>query len=198
MSLEMLSAARSAGVTSIVCTPHCREPFFDYERMVSAFELLQSEVGNFPITMGFEVAYPKLMSLGIEEWAPRLSFRDSNEFLLELDTRCTERDFRDYERAIVQLQTMGYQVIIAHPERYLAVQKDISIAERLVEMGCVLQCSSDYLHGGRLGRAKRPATRMLKRGLYRYIASDAHEPKHYRYLAKALKRNAAIGSHSRF
>ena len=166
--------------------------------MVSAFELLQSEVGNFPITMGFEVAYPKLMSLGIEEWAPRLSFQDRMSPSSNWTHVPMERDFRDYERAVVQLQTMGHQVIIAHPERYLAVQKDISIAERLVEMGCVLQCSSDHLHGGRLGGANGPATRMLKRGLYRYIASDAHEPKHYRYLAKTLKRNAAIGSHSRF
>ncbi len=31
-SLAMLSAAREAGVTSIVCTPHCRDPYFDYDR----------------------------------------------------------------------------------------------------------------------------------------------------------------------
>ena len=29
-SLAMLDAARQAGVTSIVCTPHCRDPYFDY------------------------------------------------------------------------------------------------------------------------------------------------------------------------
>lgn len=61
MSLEMLRAARSAGVTQIVCTPHCRDPYFDYERMRASFALLREHAGGFPLTMGFEVAYPKLM-----------------------------------------------------------------------------------------------------------------------------------------
>lgn len=174
MSLEMLRAARSAGVTRIVCTPHCRDPYFDYERMHASFALLREHAGGFPLTMGFEVAYPKLMELGIEQWARRLCFEGSNEFLLELDPRCTERDFIDYDRAIVQLQGMGMSVIIAHPERYRAIQENIDLAERLVDMGCLLQASSDFMAGGRFGAEKKPAKRMLKRGLYRYIASDAH------------------------
>ena len=122
------------------------------------------------------------MELGIEQWARKLCFEGSNEFLLELDPRCTERDFIDYERAIVQLQGMGMSVIIAHPERYRAIQENIDLAERLVDMGCLLQASSDFMAGGRFGAEKKPAKRMLKRGLYRYIASDAHCPEHYGYL----------------
>ena len=150
MSLEMLRAARSAGVTRIVCTPHCRDPYFDYERMRASFALLREHAGGFPLTMGFEVAYPKLMELGIEQWARKLCFEGSNEFLLELDPRCIERDFIDYERAIVQLQGMGMSVVIAHPERYRAIQENIDLAERLVDMGCLLQASSDFMAGGRL------------------------------------------------
>lgn len=46
-SLRMLDAARRAGVTSIVCTPHCRDPYFDYNAMWDAFELLQEHAGVF-------------------------------------------------------------------------------------------------------------------------------------------------------
>lgn len=197
MSLEMLDAARSVGITRIVCTSHCRDPYFDYERMRASFTLLREHAGGFPLTMGFEVAYPKLMELGIERWARKLCFEGSNEFLLELDPRCTERDFMDYERAIVQLQGMGISVIIAHPERYHAIQKDIRLAERLVDMGCLLQASSDFMAGGRFGAEKKPAKRMLKRGLYRYIASDAHCPEHYGHLKRALRRYPQHGSHGR-
>lgn len=197
MSLEMLRSARSAGVTRIVCTPHCRDPYFDYERMRASFALLREHAGGFPLTMGFEVAYPKLMELGIEQWARKLCFEGSNELLLELDPRCTERDFIDYERAIVQLQGMGMSVIIAHPERYRAIQEDIELAERLVDMGCLLQASSDFMAGGRFGAEKKPAKRMLKRGLYRYIASDAHRPEHYGYLKRALRKYPQRGSHGR-
>ena len=37
-SLAMLEAAKRAGVTRIVCTPHCRDPYFDYDKMWDAFE----------------------------------------------------------------------------------------------------------------------------------------------------------------
>ena len=83
---------------------------------------------------------------------------------------------------------MGYDVIIAHPERYTAIQRDIGLAQELVHMGCKLQASTDFLKGGRLGRERRPAQRMLKEGLYTYFASDAHRVEHYEYFAKATSR----------
>ena len=186
MSLEMIDAAREAGVTSIVCTPHARDPYFDYDAMWSAFELLRSHT-DMPLSMGFEVAHQKLQELGVREWAPRLAFADSDEFLLELDPSCPPDAFGHYERTIYQLQGLGYRVIIAHPERCRAVQKDVGLAERLVDLGCELQASADFVAGGRLGREKRPAKKLVQRGLYSYVASDAHRPGHYGYLARALR-----------
>ena len=189
MALEMLEAARAAGVTSIVCTPHVRDPYFDYDRMWSAYRELApraQEAGIEP-AMGFEVAHAKLLELGVRAWAERLSFEGSSEFLLELDSGCSAEDFREYERTIYKLQTLGRDVIIAHPERYRAIQKRPELAEELVRMGCRLQASANFISGGRLGREKRPARRLFERGLYRFIASDAHRPRHYELLARAVR-----------
>ena len=92
---------------------------------------------------------------------------------------------------------MGYKVIIAHPERYRAIQQDISIAQRLVRMGCSLQASADFVAGGRLGHEKKPARRMFEANLYRYIASDAHNVKHYDYFAQAQRTYQTRGAHAR-
>ena len=46
----MLKAARAAGVTEITCTPHCRDPYFDYDAMWQAFYQLQDAAGDFPST----------------------------------------------------------------------------------------------------------------------------------------------------
>lgn len=197
MSLEMLDAARAAGMTSIVCTPHCRDPYFDYEAMWDAYRELVAHTGGFPLRMGFEVAHAKLVELGVEEWAPRLAFDGGREFLLELDASCTEGDFEDYERTIYQLQGMGYKVIIAHPERYRAIQRDVTLARRLVDMGCELQASADFVAGGRLGSEKRPARKLFDQLLYRYIASDAHRPEHFAYLKKAVRGYPTRGAHMR-
>ncbi|HBG3382909.1 TPA: phosphoesterase, partial [Clostridioides difficile] len=87
--------------------------------------------------------------------------------------------------------------IIAHPERYRAVQRNVELAERLVRMGCKLQASADFIAGGRLGREKRPAKKLFERNLYRYIASDAHRPEHYRLLARAVREYPRRGAHMR-
>ena len=186
-SLAMLDAARAAGVTSIVCTPHCRDPYFDFDAMWGAFELLRAHAGGFPLQMGFEVNHRKLMELGLD-WAERLHFDGSAEFLLELSTRAGRVEFSEYERTIFALQGRGYEVIVAHPERYRAIQEDIELAERLVRMGCRLQASADFVSGGRFGREKKPARRLLDAGLYDYIASDAHTPRHYKLLVKACRK----------
>lgn len=65
-SLAMLEAAKRAGVTRIVCTPHCRDPYFDYDKMWDAFELLRDNADGFPLQMGFEVNHRKLVELGID------------------------------------------------------------------------------------------------------------------------------------
>ena len=193
-SLRMLEAARAAGVTSIVCTPHCRDPYFDYNAMWDAFELLKRHAGGFPLTMGFEVNHAKLMDLGME-WVDHLAFDGGREFLLELSTRADKLMFNEYERTIFELQGRGYTVIIAHPERYRAVQQDIDVARRLVKMGCKLQASADFIAGGRLGREKKPAKRLFEENLYSFIASDAHREEHYRYLERARREYSVRGAH---
>jgi protein-tyrosine phosphatase len=190
-SLQMLEAAKAAGITSITCTPHCRDPYFDYEAMWQAFYELEDAAGGFPLQMGFEVNHRKLMDLGLD-WAQALHFDGSNEFLLELSTSAMPSCYADYERTIFALQGMGYEVIIAHPERYIAIQKDINVAYELVEMGCKLQASTDFIAGGRFGRERKPALKMLKGGLYSYLASDAHRVKHYEYFAKAWGKYADL------
>ena len=195
-SLRMLEAARAAGVTSIVCTPHCRDPYFDYDAMWDAFELLRAHAGGFPLSMGFEVNHAKLMELGME-WAGHLAFDGGREFLLELSTRAGKLEFEQYDRTIFELQGMGYTVIIAHPERYRAVQEDIEVARRLVKQGCKLCVSADFIAGGRLGKEKRPAKRLFEEDLVSYIASDAHEPVHYEYLARARREFSVRGAHFR-
>ena len=193
-SLRMLEAARAAGVTSIVCTPHCRDPYFDYNAMWDAFELLKRHAGGFPLTMGFEVNHAKLMDLGME-WVDHLAFDGGREFLLELSTRADKLMFNEYERTIFELQGRGYTVIIAHPERYRAVQQDIDVARRLVKMGCKLQASADFIAGGRLGKEKKPAKRLFEENLYSFIASDAHREEHYRYLERARREYSVRGAH---
>ncbi len=184
-SLQMLEAAKNAGVTNIVCTPHCRSPWFDYDKMWDAYELLVAHADGFPIQMGFEVNYMKLMDLGLK-WADYLHFEGSHEFLLELVDGASAEEYDNYERLIFDLQGMGYDIIIAHPERYKAIQNDIELANRLVRMGCRLQASGNCFCGGFTSKRKKTAKKLFDAGLYSYVASDAHCVGDYETFKKAV------------
>ncbi len=192
-SLAMLAAARDAGVTGIVCTPHCRDPYFDFDAMWDAYNLLVEHAGGFPLTMGFEVNWSKLVWLGMKEWAPYLGIQGPSlvgngqaALLLEFDVDAPPSQFADYRRTVFELQGIGYDVVIAHPERYLALQKDLELAEMFVRMGCKLQLSANFVAGGFFDRAKKCARALLNAGLVSCIASDAHCAAHYGLLARAM------------
>ena len=185
-SKAMLAAAAKAGVTSIVCTPHCRTRSFSQRACIEAYKSLvpAAKAANIPLTLAYEVYYDKLMQIGIEH-APNLRNPRTDEFLLELPTG---QKPVDVDRTIWQLQGMGLHVTIAHPERYACVQDDWQIAEEWRSRGCKLQLSSNFIAGGMFSKSKKTAKRLLDAGLVDYIASDAHEPGHYTDLKQALAK----------
>ena len=74
------------------------------------------------------------------------------------------------------LRQMGYLPVVAHPERYGAVQRDPELAARWFHRGIVLQINKGSVLGAFGRRAEDAAVRMLCRGNAHIIASDAHSP----------------------
>ena len=84
-----------------------------------------AHAGGFPLSMGFEVNHAKLMDLGME-WADRLHFDGIERVFAGAFHQGEQARLRAYTSApSSSLQAKGYQVIIAHPERYLAIQEDV-------------------------------------------------------------------------
>lgn len=183
-SLLMLSEAMKAGVTSIVCTPRCCDPWFDFGRMWQAFLQLKRHASAIPgapeLSMGFEVEFHKLKRLGMDA-AVQLG-SDRGEFLLELPEGTLPLD---WEYVVRNLQRKGFKVIIAHPERCREVQKDIEVARRFVLAGCELQISAGCVYGGLLDRARRTAKKLVQAGMVHHLASDARCPDDYDVLVDA-------------
>lgn len=185
-SLLMLSEAMRAGITSIVCTPRCCDPWFDFSRMWQAYLQLKRHASAIPgapeLSMGFEVDYHKLKKLGMDA-AVQLG-NDQGEFLLELPQGTLPLD---WEFMVHNLQRKGFKVIIANPERCREVQKDIDVARRFVSAGCELQISADCIYGGFLDPSRRAAKKLVQAGLVRYLASDARHPSDYELFTEAME-----------
>ena len=192
----MVQAAMRVGVTHITCTPHCRDPWFDYDAMWDAFHALEAKVKSIPmapkLSMGFEVNYKKLMELGFE-WIDYLAC-ETGDFLLELPTKTLPSD---WERMVFEAQGRGYRVIIAHPERYAPVQENLDIVRQFIDAGCKIQVSSDFYTESTFSAIKKTAKRLFEENLVHYIASDAHGPLAYEAMWRVRKEYSAWGAHAR-
>lgn len=186
-SLMMLSAAQQAGISTVVCTPHCRNPYFDFQKMWQAYLMLKRHASVLPdapqLVMGFEVHFHKLKELGMDS-AIQLG-NGYGEFLLEMPKGGLPID---WQVVVHNLQQKGFHVVIAHPERYAEVQDDIRIARRFVEAGCSLQVSANCIQGGLRDARRKCAKQLFEGGLVSHIASEARSVADYKLYTECLNR----------
>jgi protein-tyrosine phosphatase len=79
------------------------------------------------------------------------------------------------EQLLFRLQTKGYRLLLAHPERYNYI--DVDTVERLVERGVRMQVELGSFVDVYGERARGRAEKMVERGLVHVLASDIHRPK---------------------
>ena len=77
---------------------------------------------------------------------------------------------------LFQVQLGGYTPILAHPERNRYLSTRLQVVRELVERGVEIQVNSGSLEGLYGKQARRSALALLKEGVARLVASDAHSP----------------------
>lgn len=178
-SLEMARMAVRCGVKRIVATPHFQgvpEALEELPYIVHQFQRLKSAVQREKLELellpGVEVlCVPQTLELARMGQLPTLG---SSRYVLTEFYFDASGEFMD--SALRQMLACGYQPVVAHPERYSAVQRDLELARRWFEGGIVLQVNKGSVLGAFGRRAEEAAVRLLYRGNVHIIASDAHSP----------------------
>jgi protein-tyrosine phosphatase len=93
-------------------------------------------------------------------------------FLFEVNTQMMPAEM---ENQLFQIRTSGYLPVMAHPERYAAVQRDVSLAERLGRHAAML-IDLGALDGAHGKAELKTARRLVLEGLAHGAASDIHRP----------------------
>ncbi|MBR2942135.1 MAG: phosphoesterase [Clostridia bacterium] len=181
---EMLARAADVGISSVICTPHVYHP----ENQVKNQRALRrsrdiAHANGVALSMGCEFNYSALAKVKDYELAP-FCLAGTPCILLELSN---DRLFPDWEFVLTEIAERGYMPIIAHPERYSYIQKDVAVAQALISFGCELQLDAGGLMAGLFSAERKTARKLLAEGMVSYIASDAHRPEHYRVFEKAYE-----------
>lgn len=178
MTDSMLARLAGMGVTRIVATPHLMQPLDDgYQHLVhetrDAIQHLASRHG-IVIDLGYEhILVPGLA--GRLDAGERSTMAESSAVLVELPFVGWPQHT---ESSLFALRMAGYVPILAHPERYLEVQKNPELAIVAGEQGAVLQLTSGSFAGVYGKAVERSARKLLELAIERdvaiVLASDAH------------------------
>lgn len=178
-AVAMAKIARDSGVKKIITTPHFKgEPksleavgFLMHQRRLLQSRLKREKI-EVELLPGAEVlCVPQTMELAQVGRLPTLG---TGRYVLTEFYFDASAGFMD--ETLHGLRQMGYLPVVAHPERYGAVQRDPELAARWFHRGIVLQINKGSVLGAFGRRAEDAAVRMLCRGNAHIIASDAHSP----------------------
>ena len=175
-SINMIKHEIAIGVDEIICTPH--HIYTRYECTVEVikerFNFLNDEVKrlNLPTTLylGQEIYFThKENILQMLKEGKLLTLNNTNRILLEFSFTREPEDVLD---VIYNFSVNGYEVIIAHVERYEWMTLDKVKALRSEE--AKIQINSNSILGLTGGKEKRFVKKLLKLDLVDYVASDTH------------------------
>lgn len=200
-SIQIIKEVELAGFTNIVLTPHyyieagyvaSKEDIKN--RIDKINELLKENRINVKLHIGNEVYMTQEVIDKIKEKEVS-TLAESKYILIEFPMHTK---VKYAEAAVFRLQELGLKVIIAHPERYSYVQRDIETVENWIDKGCLLQCNYGSIIGQYGKKAKKTIKKLLKKDQVYMLASDCHMPETiYPKIPKVLKKLKKIISNEK-
>ena len=145
-SIELVKEAIKLGIHDIVLTPHYEVtpvrmiPGVNIKEQFLKFcEEIKKQNLEVNLYLGNEVTHEENLLNDIKD-KKILTINNSRYILLELDFYSLDLEIGEY---IYELSLLGYQVIIAHVERY--IYTNYSYVEMLVNEGALIQVNANAL-----------------------------------------------------
>lgn len=175
-ALALLTAMAAEGVRTVVATPHVSERYPNRseviaERVETMRRALARAGLEIELLPGAEVAMEVVGSLPDEE-LQALRLGGTGRLLVESPLSSAASDF---DWILADLRRRGFELVLAHPERSPAFQRDPRRLTQHVAAGDATSITASALSGRFGTTVTRFCVRLLRDGLAHDVASDAHD-----------------------
>jgi protein-tyrosine phosphatase len=176
-ALMMLSRAQTAGITDVIATPHSWA--VDDSTIISkAASALNAEALSAGLSVRVHTGceFNVMRGEAIRRQGNRLSeltLAGSRYLLTEFSSTVPERTFLT---SIEEISALGLIPIVAHPERYALMWRELTAMKAAKELGALGQISMGDLLGRNGNQSMDAAFAMIRDGLCQFCATDAHTP----------------------
>jgi protein-tyrosine phosphatase len=175
-SLVLMRAARAVGIDTVVATPHVNSRTPNDADTIGALtaalnERLVRERVDVTVLPGAEIAITHLAELDPAE-LPRLTLGGGGWLLMEPPFTPVAPGL---EGLVIGLLNKDHRVVLAHPERCPALQRDRRVVPRLVDAGVLMSITAGSLVGRFGSEVRGYALELARAGLIHNVTSDAHD-----------------------
>lgn len=176
---QMLQEAYEDGIRYIIATPHYhprrgrKSPGYLRRQLKLVREEAAQISDELRIYLGTEIYFGQDIPERLRE-EKVLTMNRTRYVLVEFSPA---DPFEYICQGIQQIQLKGYEVILAHIERYQCMYKGMGYAEHLNRMGVKIQVNADSITGNGGWKAKRLVRELLEDRLVFCVGTDAHNPK---------------------
>jgi len=184
-SVALITKLNALGFNKFLCTPHIFKELYPNtcdtinSALGSIGDALKKAKLNIEIGAAAEHMIDENFEIGGE-----LMCLPNKHILIEMSYL---NETPNIEKVIFDLQIKGYNVILAHPERYNFYHKDHARFHRYKDMGVLLQLNLLSVTGYYGKEVKRAADYLLEHKLYDLAGTDLHHDKHLDALTKAIE-----------
>lgn len=179
-SMQIISGLRELGFRHLITTPHTLQGVHPntMETLSTAHALLN---GKLPEDIVLNLSSEYYLD---EQFDEQLNTKavmpmPGNRLLIEFSQISRPLDL---EEKIFDLGIKGYQVILAHPERFLFFHRQFDYYRRLKEMGVELQLNAMSLTGHYGKHIKSIADKLVEKDMIDFIGTDIHHVRHLEVL----------------
>lgn len=195
VSLKILERYEQLGIAEVWCTPHIMEDIPNTTAGLQArfVELCEAYQGPIKLNLAAEYMMDALFEERLEQGDLLKLGHENNQVLVETSYFTPPMDM---DKILRRIKQKGLYPVLAHPERYVYMNKERYTA--LKDDGIVFQLNLSSLAGAYGSEAKDKALWILKKNYYNLIGSDLHSMRNIDYWStrapRALKQLLRAGS----
>ena len=175
----LLESMIDFGFSKVITTPHTMKNVWDNttSSIGDAYNLVHSELPELSKQVSLQFASEYFLDENLIRLAQQeklLSLKD-NFILIEMSYLNAPIQLYDF---LFELQLKGYQLVLAHPERYNYFHSNKKEYQKLKKAGCLFQLNLLSTVGYYGKDAAEIANYLLKKDLYDFTGSDIHHKNH--------------------
>ncbi len=175
----LLESMIDFGFSKVITTPHTMKNVWDNttSSIGDAYNLVHSELPELSKQVSLQFASEYFLDENLIRLAQQeklLSLKD-NFILIEMSYLNAPIQLYDF---LFELQLKGYQLVLAHPERYNYFHSNKKEYQKLKKAGCLFQLNLLSTVGYYGKNVAEIADYLLKENLYDFVGSDIHHKNH--------------------